>query len=438
MKKYLFLSLILLISPALLFGQKVKNNIEAKADAYVKPYLEMGVFSGSVLIAKSGKILLKKGYGMADFEQNVPNTPQTKFQIASISKVFTEMAIRLLEERGKLSTNDSLNKFIPDFPSGDKITIDHLINHRSGIVGDLTDFKTPQSTEQVVELIKKLPLAYEPGKDSRYSNHGYRLLAYIIEKVSGKSYGQFLKENIFDVLSLMETGHARPETIVKNRARGYVPVGYIGFENAAFIDWTNKTGNGSLYSTVEDLYKWDRALYTETILKKSAIEKLFSVQERFGRRYNILSGGSPGFSAEMFRFIDDDLCVIVLANNYSTTSRLIARDLSAIALGEKYEIPELTKVSKIDSTILESYVGTYEFGSDFFFPGTKIIINQEGGQLVSKSRTKLVLIPQSNVKFLDRFNWATITFVKDNDGKVNKYIWRYDGRDCIAKKIASK
>jgi CubicO group peptidase (beta-lactamase class C family) len=151
---------------------RAQLGLEAKVDAYVQAYLESGVFSGSMLVAHRGKVLLKKGYGMSDYEHGVANTPQTRYQIASISKLFTAIAIGVLEQKGLLSRNDRLQRFIPDFPAGAKITIDQLIRHRSGIVGDLTDFKTPQSLSTIISQLKHAPLGYEPNARSEYSNHG--------------------------------------------------------------------------------------------------------------------------------------------------------------------------------------------------------------------------------------------------------------------------
>jgi CubicO group peptidase (beta-lactamase class C family) len=412
------------------------QSLEAKIDVYLKPYLDMGVFSGSLLVAQKGKILLSKGYGMADYEHGVPNSPQTKFQVASISKIFTAIAIGILENKGLLSRNDPLKKFIPDFPNGERITLNMLIRHRSGVVGDLTDFKTPQSLAQVVEQIKRLPLGYEPGTRGEYSNHGYRLLAYVIEQVSKQSYGQFLKENIFDPLGLQNTGHTGPETILANRARGYVPAGTLGFVSAPYIDWTMKTGNGSLYSTAEDLYKWEQAIRVGKIAQINWLEQLLVPAERFKRRMLGISGGAPGFSARMEHYPTEDVSVVLLMNNYATTAIPIVRDVAAMVFGEPYEITQLTKPVKVESTLLAAYAGTYQYGRDFFAPNAKTLIGLQDGQLTVTSRgTTFMLVPQSDTKFFDRFGWATITFVKDEKGNVSHFVWRYDGRDYPAQKV---
>ena len=442
------------------FGQTVsqisgrnKSRLETQVDAYVKPYLDIGGFNGTILIAKSGKILLSKGYGLANYELNVPNTPQTKFHIASVSKTFTAAAIMMLQERGLLNVSDPLTKFIPDYPNGDKITVHHLLTNTSGIpnINNFPDYdawsKFPHTPEDLIEKFKNKPLDFNPGERGyTESNGNYNLLAYIIEKLSGKSYGEFLAENIFAPLDMKDTGHdSRPEVTLKNRADGYVPVGISELENAPYINWTIKTGNGSIYSTVEDLYKWDRSLYTEKILKKATIEKMFNESygwfnsKRFNRRAIRMNGRSPGFQSEIQRYVDNDICVIVLGNNYAPTASLIAEDLAAIILGEKYEIPEIAKPVNLDPKIFDAYVGRYQFGSDFFVPGGIYSIEKRNNQLfiVAKGLND-TLTPQSDTKFFDRTFWDTIIFVKNDKGEITNLIWRYGGKDYRADRLKDK
>src|SRR2546422_10573342 len=260
------------------------RQLEAQVDAYLRPYLDLGGFNGSVLIAKGGRVLLSKGYGMANYELNVINTPQTKFHLGSVSKTFTAAAIMLLQEQGKLSVRDPLTKYIPDYPNGEKITIHHLLTNTSGIpnVNNFPEYATQSkfshTPTDLIAMFKQKPLDFEPGTRGYIeSNSNYNLLAYIIEKLSGKAYGEFLRENIFGPLGMKNTDHdGNPESLLRNRASGYMPAGISDFENAPYINFSIKTGNGSIYSTAEDLYKWDRALYTEKILRKATIEKMFN------------------------------------------------------------------------------------------------------------------------------------------------------------------
>lgn len=434
-------------------GTEKIGDLEAKVDALIKPYMKVGCFSGCILIARGGNVLLNKGYGMANYELSVPNTPQTKFHIASISKTFTAAAIMILQERGLLSVNDPLSKFIPDYPNGDKITVHHLLTHTSGIpnVNAFPEYnkksKFPHTVEDIVEMFKHQPLEFHPGEKYSYSNSNYNLLAYIIEMLSGKSYGEFLKENIFDPLDMRDTGHhGNAGAILENRASGYQPAGVSDIENAPYLDWSIKTGNGSLYSTVEDLYQWDRALYTEKILNKSTLEKTFKVsgnenrfgwfvRERFNRRVTATNGRSPGFGSSMERFIDDDACIIILSNNYSPTTFPIAEGVAAIVFGEKYEAPPKIKPVQVDSQLLDTYLGNYKFGSDFYVPNLIITIQKRNEQLYMGN---IPLIPLSETEFLERSYWAYIIFEKNDKGEVTQLIYRFDREEYLAKKVEDK
>jgi CubicO group peptidase (beta-lactamase class C family) len=435
-------------------GSENNLDIENEVDAYVKPYIDAGGFSGAILMAKDGRIMLKKGYGMANYELDVPNTPQTKFHIASVSKTFTAAAIMILVQRGKLSTDDSLAKFISDYPNGKKITIHHLLTHTSGIpnVNAFPEYnrasRFPHSIEDLVNMFKEKPLNFIPGEKYNYSNSNYNLLAYIIEKVSGLSYGEFLRKNIFYPLDMKDSGHdGYARAIIKNQASGYQPAGAKGIKKAPYLDWSIKTGNGSIYSTIEDLYKWDRAIYTEKILTESSKKKMFAdhidgvgygwfVRKRNSRRVTDMNGRSPGFTSYLRRFIDENACIIVLSNNYSPASHMMVSDLGAILFDEKYDVFEEIKPIKVDEKILDGYLGHYEFADDFYTPNAKVSVIKGDGHLALQWSEDYVspLLTLSETKFLDRFFWASIIFVKNDKGEITHLIWR-DERDYIAKKI---
>ena len=429
------------------------RTLEAQVDEYVKPYLDLAGFSGSILIAKGGKVLLSKGYGMANYELSVPNSARTKFHLASVSKTFTAAAIMILQERGKLNVRDPLTKFIPDYPNGERITLHHLLTNTSGIanVNNFPEYasqsKFPHTPADLVEMFKQKPLDFEPGtRGYTESNSNYNLLAYIIERLSGQSYGEFLKQNIFDPLGLRETSHdGDPRALLTNKAAGYMPAGLNDLENVPYMDWSIKTGNGSVYSTIEDLYRWDRALYTEKILKKSSLAQMFKEEygwfngKRLNRNVVRMNGRSPGFQSEIQRYLDDDVCIIVLSNNYAPTSSVIATDLARMVFGEKYEIPKLVKPPRLDAKVLDAYVGRYQFGPDFFVPRGSYTIERRNDQLVVNNPGAFAtLVPQSETEFFDRPFWSMIIFVKDNSGKVTHLLWRYGGTDYRAERLKEK
>lgn len=304
------------------------QNIESKADEAAK----QNDFMGSVLAAQGGKIVFEKGYGMASLELDVPNTPQTKFRLGSITKQFTATAILQLAALGKLNVTDPVSKYITDAPAAWKdITIHHLLTHTSG-VPNFTGFpdyektqREPVTPTELVARFENRPLDFEPGSKFKYSNSGYEVLGVIIEKVSGEKYEAYVKQHIFDPLDMHDTGYDHDTEIIKHRAAGY-EIGKDGKRrNAAYIDMSIPYSAGSLYSTVEDLYRWDRALYTDKVLTSQWREKMFTpflnnyaygwFVRGEGRDKTIVhNGGVNGFSTVIERYPERNACVIVLQN----------------------------------------------------------------------------------------------------------------------------
>ncbi len=257
------------LTACLLAAPALASDFAGKADEAVQAYVKKGEFSGAVLVAKDGAPLVSKGYGLANRELDVPNTPRTKFRLGSITKMFTAMAILHLEEQGKLAVTDPVCKHVPDCPPAwAKITIHHLLTHTSGIPNftSLPDYpKTmaaPSAVNQTVARFRDRPLDFDPGEKFRYSNSGYVLLGQVIEKVAIESYGAVLKRTIFEPLGMKDTGYDSGAEIIPRRASGYSRQAER-FRNAMYIDMSIPHAAGGLYSTVEDLLIWDQALDTE-------------------------------------------------------------------------------------------------------------------------------------------------------------------------------
>lgn len=329
------------------------QTLQEKVDEYINAYVKMGKFSGSILIAQDRKVLVKKGYGMADYEHDVPNTPQTKFRIGSMGKQFTAAVIMQLQEKGLLDVDDPLTKYVPDYPNSEKITLHHLLTHTSGIP-NLTNFpehrKTimiPSPVEKTILRFKDKPLEFAPGEKFKYCNSGFLLLGIIIEKVSGKTYEEFIEENIFLPLGMVNSGYDHHSSILKHRASGY-NISKGERVNAPYLDMSIPHAAGALYSTVEDLYLWDRALYKEKILKRASLDKMFTpfkgnygygwrIDTIFGHK-RIHHGGSIfGFQTHIARYVDDNTFIVFLCNQRPTNTRKISQDLAAITFGEKYK-----------------------------------------------------------------------------------------------------
>jgi len=252
----------------------------SRMDQVVQSYVSGKTFMGSVLVARGKEVLFSKGYGSANLEWNIPNSPVTKFRLGSVTKQFTAASILLLEERGKLKTDDPVKKLMPDAPAAwDKVTIFHLLTHTSGIPS-FTSFPDYQSQEPFSTTPEKLvgrfrdkPLDFQPGEKWSYSNSGYVLLGYLVEKASGESYEKFVQENIFGPLEMKDSGYDSNSAIILRRAAGYVP-GKDGPVNAGFIHMSIPFSAGALYSTTEDLLRWEQGLFGGKLLSASSLAKM--------------------------------------------------------------------------------------------------------------------------------------------------------------------
>jgi CubicO group peptidase (beta-lactamase class C family) len=251
----------------------------ARMEQVVQSSVANKTFMGSVLVVRDKAVLLEKGYGSADLEWDIPNSPTTKFRLGSITKQFTAASILLLEERGKLNINDPVKKYMADAPAAwDKVTIYNLLTHTSGIPS-FTGFPDYESTEGTATTPEKLvarfrdkPLEFEPGEKFKYDNSGYVLLGYLIEKISGQTYAQFVQENIFTPLEMKDSGYDSNTAIIMHRASGYSK-GKEGIENAGYIHMSIPFSAGSLYSTVEDLARWEQGLFGGKVLSAASLEK---------------------------------------------------------------------------------------------------------------------------------------------------------------------
>ncbi|WP_414541464.1 serine hydrolase domain-containing protein [Nostoc sp. CCY0012] len=323
------------------------QHIIFKADTYLSKLTKARLFSGSVLIARNGKVLVRKGYGEADRKKHLVNTAQTKFRLGSLTKQFTAMATLILQAQGKLNVRDPICTYLADCPTRwQKITLHHLLTHTSGIpdFAGFPDYQTtqgsPSSPTQTIARFKDKPLDFQPGEKFSYSNSGYVVLGAIIEQASGKRYETFLQENIFVPLQMVNSGY--------DHNNGDLAIGYQNQTNLAdFIDMSIPYAAGGLYSTVEDLYRWDRALYTEKLISKSLRDKMFTAFGGFGYGYGWgigkegdrpvanHTGGVKGFSSYIARYPNDKVVIIVLGNREDVNSGDIGVQLAKIVFGEK-------------------------------------------------------------------------------------------------------
>jgi CubicO group peptidase (beta-lactamase class C family) len=450
---------VLLISSNLFtFSEGLSDQqIASRVQAYLAPFSETGNFSGSVLVARHGRVVYRHSNGMANYELRVPNSNATRYHIASISKAFTAAAILQLQEQGRLKLSDSVARYVPAFPNGDRITIDNLLTHTSGIpdINNFDDYDTfarsPHTVEQLVAKFAGLPLEFAPSSDQRYSNSNYNLLALVLENVTGESYDRYLRDHIFGPAGLRDTGSDYDALrLIPSAASGYNPSDIVGYEKAPYLDWSNKTGNGSLYSTIDDLYRFDCALNTDTLLKSATRQKYFVegpgnrygwyIGKRVGHRIMAAKGHSPGFTAELDRFPDDDVTIILLSNSYGTASQdPIAQALAAIVLGETPPRGASLRPIAIPESTLASYAGEYQYGVDYFVPNAKFTLTAKRGFLLMEiGDLRAALVPLSDTEFLERTFFGHAVISKGPDGHVTGLTMQYGDKEFVALRQAFK
>ena len=366
LKTIIFGILTVLISTTLCFGQTKTEQL----DELLNQYLDYGKFNGSVLVADQGKVMYKKGFGMANMEWDIPNKPNTKHRLGSVTKQFTAMLILQLVAEGKIDLQTPITTYLPDYPkeNGDKITTHHLLTHSSGIPNytAFPDFfaaesRNPYTPDQFVKKFEDKELEFTPGEKFNYSNSGYFLLGVLIEKLSGKTYEEMLHEKIFTPLGMHDTGYDNHKDILKNRATGYEKNG-ASFINSAYLDMSIPYAAGSLYSTVEDLYLWDQALYTTTLLPQKYMDLFFTPyiaafgnsqyaygwgvgKEVIGNTTDSITvishgGGINGFNTNISRLPSNKSLVVLLNNTGGAPLGEMTRSIIGIMHGKTYDIPK--------------------------------------------------------------------------------------------------
>ncbi|MGZ5190174.1 MAG: serine hydrolase [Flavisolibacter sp.] len=442
MKKQTLILAFTLVFQITFSQQKDVKQLSAEFDKILANQYKPNETGATVLIARKGQVIYKKAFGMANLELDVPMKTDNVFRIGSITKQFTAIVILQLLEQGKLDLNDEITKYIQDYPTqGNKITIEHLLTHTSGI----RDYSTISDTAkkiagdvtplQMIDFFKNQPMRFAPGTRWEYSNSGYYILGYIIEKITGKPYGEYLEENIFKLLGMSNSSFASDIRIIKNRADGYTKNENNKFENAAYISMTHPYAAGSILSTVEDLFKWQQAVQFYKLIKKENVEKAFS-------RYKLIDGKetnygygwrlgyiqeSPslwhgglvnGFIAMSMYLPKENVFVAVFTNCECNSPVDITAKLAAITIGQPYDFKEIP----VANTILPSYTGVYENRN-----GQQRIITISGNKLFSQLNRS----PKTNIKayqkdrfFFDDEPMLTMEFTRNKNGEIEKLITR--------------
>ena len=419
-KRFLICTAIILLIAQTAFAQ---NGVSSRHVAKIQEVLSLAnkyrLFNGTALVAENGKVVYKQGFGLANMEWGIPNTPDTKFRLGSITKQFTATLTLQLVEQGKIKLDGKLSDYLPEYRAdiGQKVTIHHLLTHTSGIPSytDQPGFfeNVSRNPYKVVDFVKKYAsgdLQFEPGSKFSYNNSGYFLLGAIIERITGKSYEQVLKENILDPVGMKNTGYDHHDTLIQKRAAGYNKTA-DGYVNAAYLDMSIPYAAGSLYSTVEDLYLWDQALYTDKLISAKSKELMFKpFLDNYAYGWDVITasfkqndqpvqiirhgGGINGFSTIIVRLVNQKNLIVLLDNTAQNLGRL-TDTLTNILYDQPYELPKMSMIAALDKIVREKGVeaaiaeyrnlkstqsATYDFSESQ--------LNSLGYQLMRTGRTK--------------------------------------------------
>ena len=401
---------------------------------------------GSLLVVRKGKIIVQRGYGFADVEREIRNKPETCFRIGSITKCFTALAILQLHEAGALNISDPVAKYLPAYPNAEKLSIRHLLTHTAGVSAD-----------------RRGTLAFSPGDRVDYSNEGYMLLGQIVEKVSGQTYGDYLRDRIFVPLGMASSGVDAGDALVKDRARGYVAGPGGSFKSVPSTDASGAFSAGSLYSTVQDLLAFDQALYGEKIVKQATLREAFTpVKLNDGREglygYGWMlrnfrglkevghGGDIEGFNSYLLRFPEQECTVIVLCNvsmhargNLPTAGELAHR-IAAVVLGDTLKPEATPDAVAIDSETMNRYVGVYEYDAPPEFlerTGKTLTVVREGNALFGIDKMgKAELVPESKTQFAPKGSPVKLIFRTDPQGSATEVLLNITGlKEISARRV---
>jgi CubicO group peptidase (beta-lactamase class C family) len=392
-------SSVLIIICALYFNDIQAQSLESKIDKILSNQFKSNETGVSALVAKDGKVLYRKAFGKANLELNVNMTSENIFEVGSITKQFTSVSILMLLEEGTLSLEDEITKFIPDYPTnGKKITIHHLLTHTSGIKSytSMPSFEKIIAIDETplafIDFFKNEPMDFDPGEKYSYNNSAYFILGYIIEKASGISYPEFIKERIFDKIDMKSSYYGSRRKLIKNRASGYGKTDQ--FVNAQYLSLTLPYAAGSIMSTVDDMLKWQTAIRTNVFVKKETINKAFTnytlnngdkINYGYGWSLNEINdvatiehgGAIPGYLSMGIFVPSENVYVILFSNCDCQSPEAIALEIAALAINK----PKFEKGStvKLSTEQLNNWVGAYKFNGEVLR-----FITLKDGQLYSQ------------------------------------------------------
>ena len=431
---------------------------QQEMEAFVQAHLATGKFMGAVLVARGDEVLFQGGYGKANLELDVANTPETVFRLGSLTKQFTAAAILQLQDQGRLNVNDTLDKYLPDAPHAGEVTLSQLLSHSSGIPdppelaegSSGSDLRQAHTADEMISRVVGQPLEFTPGSQYKYCNVCYMILGRVIEEMSGQSYADYLTQHIFQPADMTATGIDDAGHVLPHRASGYTWNGET-YSNSEFVDLSNVGAAGILVSTVGDMYKWDRALYSDKLLSTAAREAFFTprVSRGDGTSYAFgwvivatpehtlaeHSAGVNGFVTFAIRDPATQLYVIVLSNIEDPAAQEVAQGLAAIAYGEPYDTPgqpPAVEAVEVDPAALQKYAGSYQVSADM-----TVTITAEAGHLFTEvpNQPKFEIFPTSETDFFVKNAGIKLHFDVGADGAVTELVIHEGGQEIHAAKV---
>jgi CubicO group peptidase (beta-lactamase class C family) len=431
---------LLALMPAAVRAEQATGPDEAlsrKIDAVMSETYKPGQPGAAIIIRKDGRTIFRKGYGLADLELGVPVEPDMVFRLGSITKQFTAVSILMLADSGRLSLQDEITKFLPDYPTqGKRITIEHLLTHTSGIKSYtnlpewLSMWRKDMTVREIIDLSKDKPLEFAPGDRWNYNNSGYVLLGAVIEKVSGLSYEDFIQKNIFDPLGMKHSYYGSTERIIPRRVQGYQE-GRGGIVNAPFLSMTQPYAAGSLLSSVDDLAVWNEAVFSARLLPQKWLDQAWTpfklssgestgygfgwfVSDYAGHRFIEHGGGINGFTTYEMTLPEDRIYLAILTNSTIDGRGPEPRAFKIATLVLGVPEPERKPVA-LSASDVRSIVGVYENAE-----GQARYITGEGGKLYSQraGNEKSEIFASSPSELFFASSPARIRLVRNEKGEV--------------------
>lgn len=444
--KNIFILLIVLCSA----GISRSQDLTAKLDTLLQAYTTLHKFNGVVLVAKHGTILLDKGYGYRNVANRVQHDKSSIFQIGSVTKQFTTAVILKLQTAGKLSVQDPISKYFPQFPRGDSITIENLMLHTSGIFNYTNDRQfmdnevtKPATQAKMIALFRDKPASFSPGTSWQYSNSAYLLLGYIIESVTKKPYEQVVREYIFTPLKMTHSGFDFTHLQSPQKSTGYFAFNNRDTLPSPTVDSSVSFSAGAIYSTTEDMYRWHQALEKNKILTNAQQEKAYTpvknhygygwtIDSLYGQRVVSHSGGIHGFTSNFSRMPADDVCIVLLSNTSSPELHTITRAIYAILYNKPYQVPEKRKSILLPEEKQKEYIGEYTINEKL-----QLSITLRSGELIATptGQPTVILHPEKEDDFFVEEPDVQLHFTRNANQQVDGFILHQNGTDRKCPKI---